>query len=79
MNKKNSKPKSLKSGLRSSREFIKYTNIAARMISIILVGVFGGLKLDEYLGFESPVFVLILSILAVFMAMYVIIREVSKK
>ena len=32
--------KSLKDGLSSSREFIKYTNIAMRMIIIILVGVF---------------------------------------
>ena len=71
--------KSLKEGLSSSREFIKYTNIAIRMIIIILVGVFAGIKIDEYLELESSIFTLIFSLLAVVMAMYVIIREITSK
>lgn len=71
--------KSLKEGLSSSREFIKYSNIAIRMIIIILAGVFAGIKLDEYLELNTSVFTLIFSIVAVVMAMYVIIREISSK
>ena len=71
--------KSLKEGLSSSREFIKYTNIAIRMIIIILVGVYAGIKLDEYLELETAIFTLILSLVAVIMAMYVIIREITSK
>jgi F0F1-type ATP synthase assembly protein I len=71
--------KSLKEGLSSSREFIKYSNIAIRMIIIILAGVFAGLKLDEYLEMKTSIFTLIFSIVAVVMAMYVIIREISSK
>lgn len=74
------KPKrSLKDGLSSSREFIKYTNIAIRMIIIILAGVFAGVKLDEYLEMDSSIFTMIFSLLAVITAMYVIIREISPK
>ena len=73
------KKKSFKDGLSSSREFIKYTNIAMRMIIIILVGVFAGVKIDEWLGIESSIFTLIFSLLSVVMAMYVIIREISSK
>ena len=71
--------KSLKDGLSSSREFIKYTNIAMRMIIIILVGVYAGIKLDEYLEMKSAIFTLIFSLVSVVMAMYVIIREILSK
>ena len=71
--------KSLKEGLSSSREFIKYTNIAIRMIIIILVGVYAGVKLDEYLEMQTSIFTLIFSLVAVVMAMYVIIREITSK
>ncbi len=71
--------KSLKDGLRSSREFIKYTNIAFRMIIIILVGVYSGVKLDEYLKMESSIFTMIFSLLAVIVAMYVIIKEITSR
>ena len=71
--------KSLKNSLGSSREFIKYTNIAFRMIAIILLGVYGGVKLDEYFELDVAVFTLILSLISVGVAMYVIISEISSK
>ena len=74
------KPKKpFKSGLRSSREFIKYSNIAIRMIVIILVGVYAGIKLDEYFQLNTAIFTLILSLLSVVVAMYVIIKEITTK
>ena len=77
--KKKPDKKFLKDGLSSSREFIKYTNIAFRMIIIILVGVFAGVKLDAYLNMETSIFTLIFSLSAVILAMYVIIREITQK
>lgn len=68
-----------KGALRSSREFIKYTNIAIRMIIIILAGVFAGIKLDEFFELEFSIFTLVLSLLSVAASMYVIIREISSK
>ena len=78
--KKMKKPKkSLRESLRNSREFIRYTNVAFRMIVIILAGVYGGKKLDEFLGNEISIFTLIFSILSVVAAMYIIIKEISAK
>jgi F0F1-type ATP synthase assembly protein I len=53
---------------------IKYTNIAFQMLAIILVGVWGGQKLDELLGFSS-LFTVICSLLAVFAALYVALKD----
>lgn len=71
--------KSPKDYLRNSQGFIKYTNIAFRMIVIILIGVFSGVKLDEYFEMETAIFTLALSLLSVAGSMYVIIREISSK
>jgi len=49
------------------------------MIIIILAGVFSGIKIDEYLELEQSIFTMIFSLVAVFIAMYVIIKEISPK
>jgi len=49
------------------------------MIIIILVGVFAGVKLDDYFNVDSSIFTLIFSLLAVLAAMYTIIKEISSK
>lgn len=57
-----------------------YTGIAAKMIGIIVVGSLAGHYLDVYLvKYELPICTLVLSILSVFVAMYVIIKEFSAK
>jgi hypothetical protein len=48
------------------------------MIAIILIGVFGGVKLDEWLELTFPVFTVILSILSVFLAIYYAIKDFIK-
>jgi TctA family transporter len=49
------------------------------MIIIVLAGVLGGIKLDEYLKWKFPVFTLLLSILSVFFAIYYAIKDFLKK
>jgi len=56
----------------------KYSNLAFSMIAIILIGVFGGVKLDEWLELTFPVFTVILSILSVFLAIYYAIKDFIK-
>jgi hypothetical protein len=48
------------------------------MIAIILVGVFGGIKLDELVKWEFPVFTLVLTLLAVFASMYYAIKDLIR-
>lgn len=45
------------------------------MLTIILVGVFGGIKLDQVIKWEFPVFTMIFSILAVFGAIYYAVKD----
>ena len=49
------------------------------MIGIILLTTFGGIKLDKLTGWETPVFTIILSLLGVFAAIYLTIREFIKQ
>jgi len=53
--------------------------MAVQMIAIILVGVWGGVKLDEYLSLKFPVFTLVFTLLSVFLAIFFAIRDFLKK
>lgn len=58
-------------------QFLKFSSIAIQMGVIIGAGTYAGLKLDEYLEKEFPLFTLILSLVAVFGALYFVIKEVT--
>jgi len=59
-------------------EYAKYSGIAFQMIAIIGLTTWGGIKLDELSGFSNPVFTIILSLLGVFAAIYIAIRDFIK-
>jgi F0F1-type ATP synthase assembly protein I len=48
------------------------------MLVIILIGVFGGIKLDSWLKMKVPVFTIVLSILSVILAIYTVTRDLIK-
>lgn len=48
------------------------------MIAIILLGTYGGLKLDEAYPNEYSIFTVICSLLSVVIAMYFVIKQVNK-
>ena len=49
------------------------------MIAVLLIGGFGGLKADEYFQ-TSPILTVVLSLLAVVVAMVMVVREfIGKK
>jgi len=58
--------------------YAKYSSIALQMLVIILIGVFGGIKLDEWLNLAFPVFTIVLSLLAVMLAIYSVIKDLLK-
>jgi F0F1-type ATP synthase assembly protein I len=57
----------------------KYSGIATQMIVIILLFVYGGYKLDEYLRWKYPVFLIGFSFLGVIVAIYIVVRELLQK
>jgi F0F1-type ATP synthase assembly protein I len=52
--------------------------MAFQMLVIILAGVFGGFKMDEWLK-TKPLFTIILSLLSVILAIYYVTRDLLKK
>jgi ATP synthase protein I len=64
---------------RGLENFTRYSGIAFQMIGIILLTTLGGRKLDKLTGWETPVFTIILSLLGVFAAIYISIRDFLKK
>ncbi|MCD4697982.1 MAG: AtpZ/AtpI family protein [Bacteroidales bacterium] len=58
--------------------YAKYSSIAFQMLFIILLGVFGGIKLDEWLNLHYPIFTVILSMLSVILAIYYVVKDLLK-
>jgi F0F1-type ATP synthase assembly protein I len=59
--------------------YARYSTIAFQMIVIMLAGVFGGRELDKLVEWQFPFFTLILTILAVFLAIYTVIKDFIRK
>ena len=56
-------------------EFARYSGIAVQMGVIIFLTTWGGIKLDKLAEFSKPVFTIILSLLGVFAAIWVAIKD----
>jgi ATP synthase protein I len=58
--------------------FARYTGLGFQMIFIILVAVWGGIKLDDLFSIHSHLFTIILSLLGVFAAIYFAVKDFIK-
>ncbi len=58
--------------------YVRYSSLAFQMLGIILVGVFGGMKLDQIISWEFPVFTVVLSISSVFGAIFFAVKDLLK-
>lgn len=59
-------------------QYARYSSMAFQMLVIILAGVFGGFKIDQWLH-TRPVFTVILSLLAVFLSIYFVVKDILRK
>ena len=78
MKKKPKSKKNQKNNLSNLSNYAKYSSLAFQMIAIILVGVFGGIKLDQIVRIEFPVFTVVLTIVSVILSMYYAIKDLLK-
>lgn len=58
--------------------YVRYSSLAFQMLGIILIGVFGGMKLDQLINWEFPVFTVVLSISSVFGAIFFAVKDLLK-
>jgi len=56
-------------------DFIRYSGLAFEMVAIMGIGVFAGMKIDQWLDLRFPAFTLGLLILSVVGAIYHAIRK----
>ena len=71
---------SLKKKQKNLNDYARFSGIAFQMAVIILAGTFGGIKLDNILKLQVPLFTIILSLLSVGLAIYIVIKEfIAKK
>lgn len=59
------------------QDYAKFSGIAIQMLSVILLGTYGGVKLDEYFEIQSHLLTIIASLLSVALAIYIIVRKIS--
>jgi F0F1-type ATP synthase assembly protein I len=69
------KPKKQPKRAKSLSDYARYSGMAFQMITIILLGVFGGMQLDKRLKINFPLFTVVLSFLAVILAMYYGVKD----
>ena len=76
MTNKDNQEKSLPS--KPLKNFAKYGGMGIQMAAIMLLGIFAGIKLDEWLGWKFPVFTIVLALLSVFAALYFVLKDLIK-
>jgi F0F1-type ATP synthase assembly protein I len=60
-------------------QFARYSGIVVQMFVVIFLTTWGGTKLDKLTQLNKPVFTIILSLLGVFAAIYLAIKDFIRK
>ncbi len=60
------------------RDYARYSNLAFKLIVVVLAGFFGGMKLDDVLNLSTPIFTLVLAVSGLFISLYLLIKDLSK-
>ncbi len=58
--------------------YAKYSSLAFQMLAVILLGVVGGIKLDQYLKLKFPIFTILFTLVGVAFAVYLGIKDFIK-
>jgi len=64
---------------KSPNEYVRYSNLAFKMIALILIGLWSGRKLDEKFKTKFPAFTVTLTIGALAASFYTLFKEITKK
>lgn len=61
-----------------SNSILRYSGMGLQMGTIMLLGAFGGMQIDKYFGIKNNIFTATLTILAVFIAVYLTIKDLLR-
>jgi uncharacterized membrane protein len=60
------------------KAYVRFSSIGIQMGIVIVLGALGGQWLDETQGNDFPIWTLVLTLIAIFISLYQVIREVIK-
>jgi F0F1-type ATP synthase assembly protein I len=63
---------------KSLNVYARYSGIAFQMVAIILLGAYGGWKIDDWLN-TKPIFTIILLLISVVLSIYFVTRDLLRK
>lgn len=61
---------------RNPNAYLRYSSIGFQMIAAMLLGAFGGMRLDTYLG-THPLMLIVLLLLGVFYSLLIVVKMVN--
>ena len=61
------------------KEYSKYSSLIFQMIAIAAVGVLGGIQLDKWLKFKTPVFTITLTLIMTIVAIIHLFKTLLRK
>lgn len=64
---------------KGTREAMKYVGLGTQMLVLLAIAVWGGIELDKKTGFSFPLFVVLFPVIALFYALYSLIRSLNNK
>jgi len=73
------KPKPDKEKRPPLESYARYSSLAFQMFAIIGLGIYGGVKIDQWLKTGFPVFTVLMSIISVAAAIYTAVKDLLKK
>ncbi|MBD2757581.1 AtpZ/AtpI family protein [Spirosoma validum] len=69
----------VKKATEKTTSFVQYSGIAFQMLGTIGLGVWAGMKLDEWQHNPRPIWTIVLSLTAIGASLYLFIRQLTKK
>ncbi|WP_343031382.1 AtpZ/AtpI family protein [Xanthovirga aplysinae] len=60
-------------------QYLRYSGLAFQMMATISIGVWGGIKIDEWMGNEFPIFTVVFSLLAIVGAIVSVIKSLPEE
>ena len=76
---KSNKNDAFRSATEKTTSIVQYSGIAFQMLGTIGLGVYAGLKLDEWQSNRRPVWTIVLSLTAIGASLYLFIKQLTKK
>lgn len=68
----------LKKATEKTTSIVQYSGIAFQMLGTISLGVYAGLKLDDWQNNQRPIWTIVLSLTAIGASLYLFIRQLTK-